>query len=331
MEAIQQAGLQEETDQAGRIGVIVSSAIGGLKSIEENLDILRTKGAKKISPFVIPQLMSNGASGLISIDHHFQGPCFSVASACASGADGIGIAKMLIQSGVIDAAVTGGCDATITEFAVMSFDRIGAVSRRTDVPATTPRPFDRDRDGLVMGEGAAVMVLERESRAVSRGAAILAELAGYASTADAHHITAPSKTGSGGAKAIESALEDAQVNIEDIGYINAHGTATQFNDLSETRAIKAAFGQQAYSIPISSTKSMTGHMIGATGALEAIFCVLAIRNGMLPPTINYQTPDPDCDLDYIPNIAREAKITSAASNAFGFGGHNAVLVVKEYS
>lgn len=331
LEAIQQAGLQLEEDEQGRVGVILSSAIGGLESIATNIEVLLTDGSRKVSPFFIPQLMSNGASGLISIDHLFRGPSFSIASACASGADGIGIAKLLIQAGLIDVAITGGSDAAITEIALAAFDRLGALSHQNDMPVGAPQPFDKNRDGFVISEGAAVMVLEREAWAKSRGAEILAELAGYGSTADAYHITAPSTDGIGGAKAINIALNDAQVGPGDIGYINAHGTATQLNDVTETKAVKAAFGKHAYEIPVSSTKSMTGHMIGATGALEALFCVQSIRTGVLPPTINYEIPDPECDLDYVPNLAREAKISAAASNAFGFGGHNAVLVVKEYS
>jgi 3-oxoacyl-[acyl-carrier-protein] synthase II len=330
LEAIVQAGLESVNGHAGRIGVLVSSAIGGLGSVEENIDTLRTKGGRKISPFVIPQLMVNGASGLIAIDNNFQGPSFSVTSACASGADGIGIAKMLIDNGLIDAAVAGGSEATITEVGIAAFDRLGALSRRDESQGGTPQPFDLNRDGLVMGEGAAVIILERESFARERGVEILAELAGYGSTADAYHITAPAETGAGGARAIELALEDAGLNHDEVGYISAHGTATQLNDVSETNAIKAAFGELAYKIPLSSTKSMTGHMMGATGALEAVFCVLALQDNILPPTINYETPDPQCDLDYVPNEAREVRISSAVSNAFGFGGHNAVLVVKEY-
>ncbi len=330
-EAIQHAGIDVDRDRANRMGVIVSSAIGGLQSIADNIEILLTEGNRKASPFIIPQLMANGAASFIAIDHQFQGPSFSVASACASGADAIGIAKMLIQSGVIDVAITGGSDATVTEITVAAFGKLRALSHRNELPARTPQPFDKNRDGLVIGEGAAVLVLEKESGAKSRGANIHAELAGYGSTADAYHITAPLDSGIGGAKAINIALEDAQINANDIGYISAHGTATVLNDKSETKAIKAAFGRQAYHIPISSTKSMTGHMMGATGALEAIFCILAIRDGVIPPTINYETPDPECDLDYVPNEAREAKISCASSNAFGFGGHNAVLVVKEYS
>jgi 3-oxoacyl-(acyl-carrier-protein) synthase len=234
----------------------------------------------------------------------------------------------MIRTGGVDAAIAGASDATIIEIAVGSFDRLRAMSRKTD---GTPQPFDRERDGLVMGEGAAVLVLESESHAKARGAEILAELAGYASTADAYHVTAPAENGSGGAAAMRYAMDSARITPEAIGYINAHGTATPLNDQAETNAIKAAFGALAYRIPISSTKSMTGHMMGTTGALEAMFCVEAVRTGILPPTINYHTPDPDCDLDYIPNESREVPIDTALSNAFGFGGHNAVLCIRAYN
>jgi 3-oxoacyl-(acyl-carrier-protein) synthase len=277
-------------------------------------------------------LMSNGAAGLAAIDHGIKGPCFSVASACASGADGIGMALMMLKAGMIDMALAGASDSTVSSVGVAAFDRVGAMSRRNDDYSMTPAPFDKNRDGLVMGEGAAVLVLEGESHAKARGATILAELAGYGSTADAFHVTAPHEKGEGGSAAILQALASAKAKPEDVGYISAHGTATQLNDLSETKAVKRAFGPDlAHKVPISSTKSMTGHMMGATGALEAIFCVQAVREGVLPPTIHYQTPDPECDLDVIPNTAREKKINLAISNAFGFGGHNAVLAVRKYS
>jgi 3-oxoacyl-(acyl-carrier-protein) synthase len=240
------------------------------------------------------------------------------------------MAWMLLRAGIIDVALAGASDATITPLGIAAFDRVGTSSRRNEDFSMTPQPFDKNRDGLVMGEGAGILVLERESHARSRGAPILAELAGYAATSDAYHITAPSETGEGGARAIRGALEAAQVNLDEVDYINAHGTATVLNDLSETRAIKATFGNIAYNIPVSSTKSMTGHMMGATGALEAIFCIQAIREGLIPPTIHYQTPDPECDLDYVPNRAREKTLQIAISNAFGFGGHNAVLVLRRY-
>jgi beta-ketoacyl-acyl-carrier-protein synthase II len=329
-EALENSGLEITEANSARIGAIISSAIGGLKSLQDAILKNHTEGPRRVSPFLIPMLMANGAAGLAAIDHGIKGPCFSVASACASGADGIGMAWMMLKTGALDACLTGATEATITPVGVAAFDRVGATSRRED-PSMTPQPFDKNRDGLVMGEGAGVLMLERESHAKARGANILAELAGYGSTADAFHVTAPHEDGAGGAAAILQALATAEANPEDVGYISAHGTATALNDVSETKAVKTAFGDLAYKTPISSTKSMTGHMMGATGALEAIFCVQAVREGILPPTIHYETPDPECDLDYIPNQAREQKVELAISNAFGFGGHNAVLVVRRYS
>ncbi len=330
-DAIASSGLEITDANSGRIGVLVSSAIGGIKSLSDAVITNHTEGPRRVSPFLIPMLMPNGAAGMIAIDHQIKGPCFSVASACASGADGIGTAFLMLKAGMIDAAVTGAAEMTICSVGVAAFDRVGAMSRRNGDYSMAPQPFDKNRDGLVMGEGAAVLVLERESHAKKRGANILAELAGYGATADAFHVTAPHETGAGGAAAMRMALEFAQANDDELGYINAHGTGTPLNDQSETRAVKAAFGERAYQIPISSTKSMTGHMMGATGALEAIFCVQAVREGILPPTIHYETFDPECDLDYVPNQAREKKITLAISNAFGFGGHNAVLAIRKYS
>jgi 3-oxoacyl-[acyl-carrier-protein] synthase II len=330
-EALDSSGLEITEANADRIGVIISSAIGGLKSLQEAIITNHTEGPRRVSPFLIPMLMSNGAAGLAAIDHGITGTSFSVASACASGADGIGMAWMMLRAGMLEACLAGASESTVTSLGVAAFDRVGAMSRRNDDYSMTPQPFDKNRDGLVMGEGAAVLVLETESHAKARGANILAELAGYGSTADAYHVTAPHESGAGGAAAIRQALAAARANSEELGYISAHGTATELNDLSETKAIKAAFGDLAYKIPVSSTKSMTGHMMGATGALEAVFCVQAVREGILPPTIHYETPDPDCDLDYIPNIAREKEIDLAISNAFGFGGHNAVLAIRKYS
>jgi beta-ketoacyl-acyl-carrier-protein synthase II len=329
-EAIRQSGLDVKGATPDRIGVFVSSAIGGLGSLENAVYTFQKEGARRVTPFIIPMLMGNGAAGLISIDHGFMGPAYSVTSACAAGADGIGTAWSLIRSGVIDAAIAGGSEATITGIGIAAFDRAGAISRRNDDTSHSPQPFDLNRDGLVMGEGAAVIVLERESLARRRGAAIYGELAGYAASADGYHITAPLEDGAGGSLAIWRALESARVDPSEVGYISAHGTGTVLNDKAETRAIKSAFGERAYQIPISSTKSMTGHMMSATGALEAIFCALAIRDRVVPPTIHYQTPDPDCDLDYVPNQARQVPVQVAISNAFGFGGHNAVLVIRRY-
>lgn len=330
-EALEQSGLDARQVPGEKIGVVISSAIGGLNTVHEMETALREQGPRRINPFAIPMLMSNGASALATIDYGFSGPSFSLASACASGIDAIGTAWLMIKAGVTDAAVAGASEATITEIGLAAFDRVGAMSRRNEAYHTTPAPFDLNRDGLVMGEGAAVLILEREETARQRGAEILAELAGYGASSDAFHVTAPSESGQGGALAIRRALESARINPEDVDYINAHGTGTQLNDLSETLAIKAALGNQAYRIPVSSTKSMTGHMMGATGALEAVFCVQAVRENCMPPTIHYQTPDPACDLDYIPNQARTGKVRIALDNAFGFGGHNAVLVFREFS
>jgi len=329
-QAIDQSRLHGQADGA-RVAVIVSAAIGGLNTIETGFRTLIEQGPRKISPFYIPMMMSNGAASMIGIDYGFRGPSFSVASACASGSDAIGLAGLLIRNGKADAAIAGASEATITMIGVLPFDRTGALSRRNEDYSMTPAPFDKNRHGLVMGEGAGIVVLERLEHAQARQATILAELVGHGSTADAFHITAPAEHGEGGAAAIRLALADAGVTPEEISYINAHGTGTELNDLAETEAIKAALGPAAYRIPVSSTKSMTGHMMGATGAVEAILCVQAIRTERIPPTIHYETPDPLCDLDYVPNAARAAKVEVALSNAFGFGGHNSVLAIRRFA
>jgi 3-oxoacyl-[acyl-carrier-protein] synthase II len=330
-EAVGQSGMKITAANTDRVAIIVSSAVGGLGTIVEAVDTLRGQGPRRVSPFSIPMYMPNGASGRIGIELGIKGPSFSIASACASGGDSIGQAAMLIQTGVVDAALAGASEATVTELGVAVFDRMGALSRRDGVESPTPAPFDRDRDGLVMGEGAAVLALEALEVAQERDAEILAELIGYGSSADAYHITAPAKDGEGGAAAIRRALADGGLTPEDVDYINAHGTGTVLNDLAETAAIKAVFGETAYRVPVSSTKSMTGHLMGATGALEAIFCVRAIRENLIPPTINLHNPDPECDLDYVPNRPRQTSVEVAISNAFGFGGHNAVLALAAYS
>jgi beta-ketoacyl-acyl-carrier-protein synthase II len=327
-QALAQSGLPINEDNADRIAVIVSSAIGGVKSFQDSVRIIFDTGPRRVNAFTIPMMMPNGAGGLIAIDHGLRGPNMSVASACATANDSIGLAWSLIRSGVVEAAVTGGSDATVWEVGIASFDRLGAMSHRTE---GIPQPFDKDRDGVVMGEGAGVLVIESLEHARARGAEILAELAGYAATGDAYHITAPAENGVTGARAMRKALESAHLNPEDLGYISAHGTGTPLNDAAETTAVKVAFGERAYQIPISSTKSMTGHLMGATGAVEAIFCVQAMCTETLPPTINYRTPDPACDLDYVPNTARRARIQAAISNAFGFGGHNAVLAFRRFT
>ena len=292
-EAVAQAGLETDHLNPERVGVVVSSAIGGLEALEANIKTVLTAGPRRISPLAIPLFMPNGASGLIGMRYGFQGPAFSVASACASGVDGLGVAWHLLKAGVIDVAVAGGAEATITLAGVAAFDRTGAMSHRNEDYQHTPRPFDKNRDGLVMGEGAGVLVLERESHAKARGAEILAELAGYAATADAYHVTAPHPEAEGAMRAILNALGVAGESPETVDYISAHGTATLLNDAAETKAIKRALGEYAYRVPVSSTKSMTGHMMGATGGLETIFCVQAIREGVVPPTINYETPTPN--------------------------------------
>lgn len=330
-EAIRQAELDMSREDPSRVAVVVSTAIGGLTTLEDATLGLDKTGPRRVSPFVIPMFMPNGAAGLIAIDNGAKGPCFSVASACASGADGIGQGWLLVRSETADVAIVGASDATITRIGIAAFDRLGALSRRNDDMENTPAPFDLERDGLVMGEGSAILVIETEEHARARGARVLAELAGYAATGDAFHVTAPAENGEGGARAMSRALESAGLRPEDVDYINAHGTGTQLNDTSETRAIKTALGEHAYHVPVSSTKSMTGHMMGSTGALEAILCVQAILEGIVPPTLHYKTPDPECDLDYVPNQARKVPVEVALSNAFGFGGHNAVLAFRAFS
>ena len=329
--ALVDSGLEITEYNSHRIGVVISSSIGGISTLENSVRNMVSNGPRRVSPLTIPMLMPNGPSGLVAIEVGAEGPALSVSSACASSSDGIGLAWQYIRNGMCDAFLTGGSEATICPVGIASFDRLGAMSRRNSDFSMTPQPFDKNRDGLVMGEGACVLVLEELNRAKERGANILAELAGYGITGDAFHITAPHDEGAGGAKAIVQAMEIAEVNSSDIDYINAHGTATPLNDASETRAIKTVFGQKAYKMAISSTKSMTGHMMGATGSLEAFFCAQAINKQISPPTIHYETPDPDCDLDYVPNTARDECINVAISNSFGFGGHNSVLLFKKYA
>jgi len=330
-EAMRHSGLQVTEQNAHRIGVIISSAIGGIGTLENSVRVIDKSGPRRASPFTIPMMMPNGPSGLVAIDIGARGPALSVSSACASSSDGIGLAWQYIRSGMADAMLAGGAEATICSVAVAAFDRLGAMSRRNEDYSMTPQPFDKNRDGLVMGEGAAVLVLEELETARARGANILAELVSYGVTGDAYHITAPQENGAGGGAAMRQALQIAELDISAVDYINAHGTATLLNDAAETRAIKAVFGEHAHGLAVSSTKSMTGHMMGATGSLEALFCVQAIGAQLAPPTIHYQTPDPECDLDYVPNASREMPINVAISNSFGFGGHNSVLAFKKYA
>lgn len=327
-QVLEQSGFNEQDFDLDRIAVVVSSAIGGLNALQDAVTKMLEEGPRRISPFAIPMMMANGAAGLIAIDKGIRGPCFSIVSACASGEDAIGQAMLMIKAGVVDAAIAGASEATISRVGISTFDRLGALSRRTE---NTPSPFDKARDGLVMGEGAGLLFIESYEHAKKRGAEIQAELAGYGSSVDAFHITAPAVDGSGGALAIKLALGMGKLNPEDVDYVSAHGTGTELNDVAETKAIKLALGEHAYDTAISSTKSMTGHMMGATGALESIICIKTIQNNVIPPTINLLDPDPECDLDYIPNEARERNVDVAITNAFGFGGQNAVLAFKAFS
>jgi 3-oxoacyl-[acyl-carrier-protein] synthase II len=326
-EAMRQAQLPVTDDNRERIGVILGTGVGGIQTLVEQEHIRQEKGLRRISPFAITMIMPNGASGMLAIDYGLQGPSTTITTACAAGCDAIGHAFRALRRGELDACLTGGSESILASVAIGGFERAGATCSRSE---NVPQPFDKNRDGLVVGEGAGMLVLETLEHAQARGAVILAEVAGYGQTTDAHHITAPAEGGAGAARAITRALQDAGLSSLDVDYISAHGTATQLNDASETAAIKAALGDHAYKVAISSTKSMTGHIMGATGAIESVFCALAIRDQVVPPTINYETPDPDCDLDYVPNEARPARVNVCLNNAFGFGGHNAVLVFKKY-
>jgi len=327
--AVDDSGLDFAKEDPYRMGVIVGTGIGGIKEIEEQHIRLLKKGPGKVSPFCVPRLMANAASGNIAIQFGLRGPCFCVTSACASGNHTIGEAFWNIASGRSDVVVTGGSEAAVTPIGLGSFCAARSLSLRNDAPQMASRPFDRDRDGFVLAEGAGILVLEDYEHAKQRGAKIYAELLGYGATDDGHHITAPLPDGAGAAMAMKLALADAQINPENVSYINAHGTSTELNDIAESMAIRAVFGEQAYNIPVSSTKGCLGHMLGATAAVELIAAVQAINKSIIPPTINLDNPDERCDLkmDYVPLKARETKVDIAISNSFGFGGHNACLVV----
>jgi beta-ketoacyl-acyl-carrier-protein synthase II len=330
-EAMRHSGLEITDENRSRSGVIVGSSVGGVESYYDQANLIfETGDPRKITPFGIPMLMVNGSSGLIGIEYGLTGPSYTPISACATGADCVGHAFDLIRWGRLDRALAGCADAPIIPIGVAAFDRVGAVSRLNDNPTMASRPFDKDRTGLVFSEGGGVLVLEELESARARGANILAEIIGYGSTSDSYHVTAPDPEGVGASAAIRQALDDAQLNATDIQYINAHGTATALNDVMETKAVKRVFGDHAYEVPMSSTKSMTGHAMGATAALEAVFSVMALHDQIAPPTINLHEPDPDCDLDYIPNQARAIAMTHVMSNSFGFGGHNASLIFKAW-
>ena len=328
LQAVKQAGIKNVS--AEDTGVIIGCGLGGLNTLLNQYDVLREKGADRVSPFLIPMMIPDMASGQVSIILGAKGPNFCTASACASGSDAIGTACEIIKRGNASVMVAGGAESVITPIAVAGFNSARALSIRNNDPKKASRPFDAGRDGFIIGEGAAVLVLESLEYAERRGASILAELIGYGATSDAFHVTQPAAGGEGGARAMSAALKEAGMEPSQIDYINAHGTSTPLNDKNETMAIKTVFKEHAYKVPVSSTKSMTGHLLGAAGSLEASICILAIQNGIIPPTVNLTTPDPECDLDYVPNTARRAMVSTVLSNVFGFGGHNSTLIFRRY-
>ncbi len=325
-EAVAQAGLAITDENRDRIGVVVGTGIGGVETLYENTKTFLARGPGRISPFMVPMMLPDSPAGMIAIQLGVRGPNLAVVTACATGTNAVGEAAEMIRRGQADVVLAGGSEAAIIPVAIGGMSVMGALSTRNEAPSRASRPFDAERDGFVMGEGAAVLVLESAEYAQRRGAQAMAVVRGYGTTNDAYHISAPAENGIGAALCMQAALDHAGLKAEEISYINAHGTSTPLNDLSETIAIKTVFGEAAYQVAISSTKSMTGHLLGAAGAVEAVVCVKAIQTGVLPPTINYQTPDPDCDLDYVPNKARTTRVLHVMSNSFGFGGHNATLI-----
>ena len=331
LEALEDAGLRVEEATADRVGVVMGSGMGGAETLDAGIETVLNEGPGRLSPFFMPMFLANMASGTVAIVTGARGPNFSPVSACASSAHAIGEAAEIIRRGDADVMIAGGSEAPLARMVVAGFNAMGALSTRNNEPRAASRPFDAERDGFVLGEGGAALILESAEHAARRGARVLAEITGYGSTDDANHMVQPAPGGSGAARAMTQALRDAELSGADIGYINAHGTSTPLNEKFETQAIKAAFGDDAYRIPVSSTKSMTGHLLGAAGALEAGLAILAMNEGVLPPTINQTTPDPDCDLDYVPNVARRAAVDHAMSNSMGFGGHNVSLIFSKHS
>ncbi|MFQ5409132.1 MAG: beta-ketoacyl-ACP synthase II [Anaerolineales bacterium] len=329
-EALANAEFSIGDDNRDRVGIVVGTGVGGISTALVEADVLRERGPGRISPFMVPMMLPDTAAGQLAIFFGARGPNLCVTSACATGTNAIGEATEIIRRGAADVMLAGGAEAVLNSLVMAGFANMGALSKRNNDPQRASRPFDANRDGFVAGEGAAILVLESEEHAVARGARIYAEVKGYSLTNDAFHISAPAANGAGAAHCMHLALEDSGLQPSDIGYLNAHGTSTRLNDKSETAAIKAVFGERAYDTPVSSTKSMHGHLLGAAGALEAIMSVMAIHHGVLPATINYETPDPECDLDYVPNTTREAEVENVMSNSFGFGGHNACLVLGRY-
>jgi 3-oxoacyl-[acyl-carrier-protein] synthase II len=330
LEAIEDAGIDMATEDPDRVGVLIGSGVGGIITITEQHNVMLNKGPKRVSPFLVPMMLGDMASGQVSMMIGAKGPNFSTVSACATGADSIGEALEMIRRGRADVVIAGGTEAAVCEIGVAGFNSCMALSTRNDDPQGASRPFDSGRDGFVLGEGAGVLVLESIEHAEKRGANVLAELAGYGASSDSHHVTQPHPEGEGAARAMKWALDDASLQPEDVVYINAHGTSTPMNDKFETIAMKRMFGDHAYKLAISSTKSMTGHLLGAAGGIEAAFSVLAVKEGAIPPTINLENPDPDCDLNYTPNKAVKQEVEVAMSNVFGFGGHNASLIFKSF-
>ncbi|HIE17256.1 MAG TPA: beta-ketoacyl-[acyl-carrier-protein] synthase II [Dehalococcoidia bacterium] len=327
LQAMENARLKINDSNRYDVGILIGSGVGGIDSLAQQLGVLNTRGPSRVSPYLIPMMIADSAPGQLSIITGIRGANFSMISACATGTDAIGMAYKIVKWGEIKVMVAGGTDAAVTPIGLAGFSQTGALSRNAD-PKRASRPFDAQRDGFVVGEGAAVLVLENLEYAKSRGANILAEIIGYGATSDAFHVTQPQEDGEAAARAIELAL--AGVDYSEVGYINAHGTSTPLNDASETRAIKRVFGSRAYDIPVSSTKSMVGHMMGAAGALEAIVCCKVVNEGIIPPTINLEHPDPECDLDYVPSVARSAEVRIAVSNSFGFCGHNAAITISRF-
>jgi 3-oxoacyl-[acyl-carrier-protein] synthase II len=328
--ALRDSGLDLNRVNLDEVGVFLGSGIGGLETVAQQHKILLDRGPGRLSPFMIPMLISNMASGLFSMYHHLRGPNFATCSACATANHALGEAWRTIKMGDAQVMLAGGAEATIVPIGIGGFCAMKAMSTRNDAPEKASRPFDKERDGFVMGEGAGVLVLEELEHAKARGARIYCEMAGYGNTADAHHVTAPSPGGEGAARCMRMALRNAELNPQDLSYINAHGTSTPQGDIAETEAIKTVFGEHARKVAVSSTKGATGHMLGAAGAVEMIVCAKAVQTDTIPPTINYEVPDPECDLDYVPNTARQMKVNSVLNNSFGFGGHNATLVAKKF-
>jgi len=330
LQAVEHSGLKIEDANRDRVGALIGTGIGGVATMTEQITVLAERGPDRVSPFLVPMMLADTAPGIVAIKLGIRGPNLAVITACATGSNTIGEAAEMIRRGSADAILAGGAEAAVVPLALAGLGVMNALSTRNDDPQRASRPFDLNRDGFVIGEGAAVLVLESLEYAQGRGARILAEVTGYGTSDDAYHISAPAENGAGAALCMNLALENANLGTEDVDYINAHGTSTLLNDKSETAAIKTVFGAQAYKVPISSTKSMTGHLLGASGALEAAVCVQVLLDGLLPPTINYETPDPECDLDYVPNRARQKAVRHVMSNSFGFGGHNATLIFSRF-